>query len=120
MLARKLKSQAGVEFAIIMMFLIAFAAFVLAKSFQEHELNIAIATARTNSESLALRDNTAVKNINYTIVGNRITIIPNFFDGIDRSSEVRIAVKSVLAPKAPFEPPPDDKCFKTTRLFCVI
>ena len=127
--SRFLKSQAGPEYMMILMMLIGVSVYFLSSGFKENELTFAVATARSAGVEIALRENTVLKNVTYSLNGNLIILEPLFSDntlnpypGSARRDEIKTEVlervRLVIAPNS--QPPdPGGYCFNASRKYCI-
>ncbi len=133
-----MKSQAGVEFIILVSVLLSISVIILANAFKEMELNMAVASARSASETIALQQGVVFYNVSYSVKPNIVILAPSFSsDFQDRDSSLRkiaARMQRVIAPNSQIEICPNQllegccanpeltagvACFSTTRCFCL-
>lgn len=118
-----LKSQAGVEFILLVSVAFTLSVIILSNSFKEMELNLAVASVRNAGELIALSGGVTFYNVSYYTQDGTVFLKPLFSDGIlDQARVDQIAgrVKAVIAPNSDFEENGViPLCFSTTRRFCV-
>lgn len=124
-----LKSQAGVEFILLISLTLALAVVLLANAFHEMEVSVIVASARSASEQTALENGIILRHINYSVSkdGN-VTVSPYFSSQDDPNNPlnalrpdwlkgIAAKTKSVVAPNAQRD---GDTCFTTTRRICFV
>jgi len=92
--------------------------FIISKAFHENELNLALSSARSAGERIALENNVVLEKIDYSASNTLVVITPVFSVEKKREwvREIAERVKNVLAPNSALD---ENNCFKTTRQFCV-
>lgn len=122
-----MKSQAGVEFILLISLTLALAVVLLANAFREMEVSMVVASARSASEQVALENGVTLRHIYYDVAQNgSVTVTPYFSSQDDPGNplnslrgdwleSITSKTKSVVAPNAQRE---GDTCFTTTRKIC--
>lgn len=117
------KSQAGVEFIILVSFVMSICVIILANSFKEMELNMAIATVRTTAQAIASEEGISAHGVFYEMQGNTMFLNASFSDEVvdqDRVNRIGNATRAVIGPNSEFEEENAiPLCFSTTRRFCI-